>query len=85
MGLKLMSAAAIFFSLACAQSVNAASGCGYGFHRTPSGNCVMNPGVTVHPVEIYRPIVARPSTGSSAGPSSCSRGARWNGVQCVVR
>ena len=33
MGLKLMSATAIFLSLACVQSANAEGGCGPGFHR----------------------------------------------------
>jgi hypothetical protein len=86
MDLKLMSAAAIFLSLACVQSANAAVNCGPGFHPTPSGSCQMNPGVTVHPAEIYHPPVARPSGGQpSGGPSSCGRGTRWNGSQCVAR
>jgi hypothetical protein len=37
MSLKLMLAAAIFLSLACVQSANAAGGCGPGFHPGPSG------------------------------------------------
>jgi hypothetical protein len=65
MGLKLMSAAAIFLSLACVQA-SAEGGCGFGFHRGPNGSCRTNPGVTVAPVEIYRPPVARPQVGAPA-------------------
>lgn len=81
MDLKLMSAAAIFLSLACVQSANAAVNCGPGFHPTPSGSCRINPGVTFVPGEIYHPPVTRPS----AGPSTCGHGTRWNGSQCVAR
>ena len=86
MDLKLMSAAAIFLSLACVQSANAAVNCGPGFHATPNGSCRMNPGVTVVPGEIYHPPVARPSVvRPSPGPSTCGYGTRWNGQQCVAR
>jgi hypothetical protein len=47
MGLKLMSATAIFLSLACAQSANAEGGCGPGFHRGLYGACRPNGPVVV--------------------------------------
>jgi hypothetical protein len=82
MGLKLMSATAIFLSLACAQSANAEGGCGPGFHRGLYGACRPNGPVVVPgaPVVVApAPVVVRP-------PVVCGAGYRWHPGyrRCVV-
>jgi hypothetical protein len=89
-GLRLMSAAAIFFSLAWVQA-SAEGGCGFGFHRGPNGSCRMNPGITVAPAEIYHAPVARPPvvapTPVGRSPEVCGVGTRWNSLsrRCEAR
>jgi hypothetical protein len=82
MSLKLMSAAAIFLSLACVQNASAAGGCGLGFHPGPYGGCRPNGGVVVRgaPVVVAPgPVVVRP-------PVVCGVGYRWHRGygRCVV-
>jgi hypothetical protein len=84
-GLRLMSAAAIFLSLACVQA-SAEGGCGFGFHRGPNGSCRMNPGVTVAPVEIYHPPVARPPVvGTGTSRTAASGLWRWFPLEFVIQ
>jgi hypothetical protein len=87
MGLKLISATAIFLSLACVQNAIAEGGCGPGFHRGPYGHCRPNGPVVVAP---GAPVVVAPAVVAPAvvapGPVVCGRGYRWHPGyrRCVV-
>jgi len=81
MGLKLISAAAIFFSLASVQNASAEVGCGPGFHRGPYGHCRPNGPVVVAPAA---PVVVAPAV--IAPPVVCGAGYRWHPRwrRCVI-